>query len=104
MNREAAPDPARGTSNGFADQGEHAWEDRRSPGCLALTVASMAMAATVRSRRSSHESSPEKLPRPSHPSCTRRPERVLAIRIRYNPVDRASGAVFIQDIDQTVMA
>jgi len=31
-------------------------------------------------------------------------ENVLAIRIRYNPVDRASGAVFIQDIDQTVMA
>jgi hypothetical protein len=31
-------------------------------------------------------------------------EDVLAIKIRYNPVDRASGGVLIQDIDQAVMA
>jgi uncharacterized protein len=31
-------------------------------------------------------------------------ENVRAIRIRYNPVDRASGGVLIQDIDQAVMA
>jgi phage baseplate assembly protein W len=31
-------------------------------------------------------------------------QNVLAIRIRYNLVDRASGAVLLQDLDQTVLA
>lgn len=31
-------------------------------------------------------------------------QNVLAIRIRYNLVDRASGAVLLQDLDQTILA
>ena len=31
-------------------------------------------------------------------------QNVLAIRIRYNLVDRTSGAVLIQDIDQTILS